>query len=166
MTDVDETWLPVPGYEGKYRVSSLGRVFSEPRPHARGGGIIHPRLKKRGYLTVVLSRDAKTEMRGVHQLVALAFLGPRPEKHEVRHLDGDPLNNRLTNLAYGTRSQQRRDDVRNGKHFCASKTHCPQGHPYDDINTKWYQGRRYCRACKRARGASDARKYRLRQRAS
>lgn len=27
------------------------------------------------------------------------------------------------------------------------KTHCPQGHPYDEENTKWYEGRRYCRAC-------------------
>jgi hypothetical protein len=32
----------------------------------------------------------------------------------------------------------------------AAKTHCPQGHPYDAENTRWYQGRRYCRACKRA----------------
>lgn len=27
------------------------------------------------------------------------------------------------------------------------KTHCPQAHPYDEENTKWYEGRRYCRAC-------------------
>jgi hypothetical protein len=27
------------------------------------------------------------------------------------------------------------------------KTHCPQGHAYDESNTRWYQGRRYCRAC-------------------
>jgi len=31
----------------------------------------------------------------------------------------------------------------------AAKTHCPQGHPYDEENTRWYQGRRYCKACKR-----------------
>lgn len=28
------------------------------------------------------------------------------------------------------------------------KTHCPQGHAYDDENTYFYRGRRYCRKCK------------------
>lgn len=32
-----------------------------------------------------------------------------------------------------------------------SKTHCPQGHRYDEENTRIYRGRRYCRACQRAR---------------
>jgi hypothetical protein len=27
------------------------------------------------------------------------------------------------------------------------RTHCPAGHPYDEVNTRWYQGRRYCRTC-------------------
>jgi hypothetical protein len=27
------------------------------------------------------------------------------------------------------------------------KTACPQGHPYDEQNTRWYRGRRYCKAC-------------------
>lgn len=31
-----------------------------------------------------------------------------------------------------------------------AKTHCPQGHPYDEANTQWYGGRRYCRGCKAA----------------
>lgn len=30
-----------------------------------------------------------------------------------------------------------------------AKTHCPQGHAYDEENTRWYEGRRYCRACAR-----------------
>jgi hypothetical protein len=32
-----------------------------------------------------------------------------------------------------------------------SKTHCPQGHPYDEANTRWYRNHRYCRACSRNR---------------
>lgn len=31
------------------------------------------------------------------------------------------------------------------------KTHCPSGHPYDAINTRVYDGRRYCRECLRIR---------------
>lgn len=48
----------------------------------------------------------------------------------------------------------------------AAKTHCPSNHPYDDANTRMYQGRRYCRACKRdfdARAAEE-RKVALEQR--
>lgn len=51
----------------------------------------------------------------VHQLVALTFLGPRPKGQEVRHLDGDPLNNAVTNLAYGTRSENILDVMRIGR---------------------------------------------------
>lgn len=29
----------------------------------------------------------------------------------------------------------------------ASKRHCPSDHAYDEANTHWYDGRRYCRAC-------------------
>ncbi|MFT5514061.1 MAG: hypothetical protein ACI80V_000162 [Rhodothermales bacterium] len=41
----------------------------------------------------------------MHQLVAWAFLGPEPRSDEpvvIRHLDGDPSNNRALNLAYGS----------------------------------------------------------------
>lgn len=34
--------------------------------------------------------------------------------------------------------------------LAARRTHCPQGHPYDEANTAWRQGRRKCRACDRA----------------
>lgn len=33
----------------------------------------------------------------------------------------------------------------------AKKTHCPQGHPYGEENTRWWRGHRICRACHRAR---------------
>jgi HNH endonuclease len=35
----------------------------------------------------------------------LAFVGPRPEGLEIRHLNGNPSDNRLTNLEYATRSR-------------------------------------------------------------
>jgi hypothetical protein len=43
-----------------------------------------------------------------------AFIGPRPENCEVRHLDGDPSNNRLDNLAWGTKAENQADKVRHG----------------------------------------------------
>jgi hypothetical protein len=84
--------------------------------------------------------------------VMLAFVGPCPEGMETRHLDGDPANNHRSNLKYGTRSQQRHDDVRHGRHNMARKTHCKRGHPFKTENTyEAPDGKRYCRSCRRAR---------------
>jgi hypothetical protein len=46
----------------------------------------------------------------VHVLVKETFNGPRPEKHDCCHLDGDKLNNRLDNLAWKTKSNHARED--------------------------------------------------------
>jgi hypothetical protein len=99
---------------------------------------------------VTLCSNGRQESWFVHQLVAAAFLGPRPDGLEVRHLDGDPLNNAVSNLAYGTRLENIQDKKRHGTDHNAKKTHCPQGHPYDAENTADYSGRRACRTCVRA----------------
>jgi hypothetical protein len=53
----------------------------------------------------------------VHVLVAEAFLPPRPTPaHEVRHWDGDRMNNAATNLRWGTRSDNVQDALRHGTH--------------------------------------------------
>lgn len=50
----------------------------------------------------------------VHQVVAKAFLGPRPPGQEVAHLNGDQLDNRAANLAYKTRAGNQADRVLHG----------------------------------------------------
>jgi len=44
--------------------------------------------------------------------VTEAFIGPYPPGQETRHLDGDPLNNSVGNLCYGTRAENMQDRVR------------------------------------------------------
>ena len=51
----------------------------------------------------------------VQHIVALAFLGERPERMDVRHIDGDKLNNKVDNLNYGTRSENNYDITEHGK---------------------------------------------------
>lgn len=115
-----EKWKDVPGYEGKYQVSDLGRVRSLPhkvRVVAHGteatrmspGRILRPGPKSSGHLTVSLGRHNSQQ---VHQLVMRAFVGPRPEGMEVCHNDGDPTNNALDNLRYDTRAENIRDAYR------------------------------------------------------
>ena len=106
---MNEIWKDVPEYEGLYQVSNLGNVRSYRRS-------IEPKLLKpgrmpRGHLSVALGRN---NSRCVHELVLLAFVGPAPHKHECRHLNGDPSDNRLKNLCWGTRSENIADAVRHG----------------------------------------------------
>jgi hypothetical protein len=55
----------------------------------------------------------KTEK--IHKLVAAAFLGSRPSGNDVRHWDGKKQNNHPANLQYGTRKDNERDKVRQGR---------------------------------------------------
>lgn len=147
-----EEWRPVCGWERLYEVSSDGRVRSLDRVDWRGqryrGRMLTLNVKSGGYLTVGLCDNGEHRTRAIHRLVAEAFLGPRPDGCEVRHLDGDPKNNRLANLAYGSPSENSLDRVRHGTDYNAGKTHCMHGHLFDDANTYIHpNGHRQCRAC-------------------
>jgi hypothetical protein len=141
----DETWRPIDGYDGKYWVSSLGRVRSFAT-NRTVGRLLVPHVRARNYPTVNLYWGRKRSNQYVHQLVAHAFLGPRPDGAEVRHLDGGRFNNRADNLAYGSKSENALDAVRHGAHAGARKTHCPQGHPYPR-RPEGAVGRRRCLRC-------------------
>jgi hypothetical protein len=162
-SDQIERWVDVPGYVGIYEVSDLGRVRSLNRlisnGHRRQGKILKPIPHGGGYELVNLWRDNRSRMHLIHRLVLTAFEGPAPVGTEALHADGDPANNRLSNLSWGTHAQNQADQVAHGTHVNASKDRCPQGHPYDDANTYHYPGRahRGCRTCRRQH-ARNARK--------
>ena len=124
-----EVWKDIPGYEGRYQASNLGRIRSLDRrvPCCRGATrLVRGRvLKSAGqktdpHLRVVLGHGAAGVL--VHRLVALTFQGPCPQGQEVRHLDGDPLNNCADNLAYGTRTENILDVYRIGRSWRGSAT--------------------------------------------
>lgn len=158
-----EEWRPIPGYEGFYQVSNLGRVRSLSRVTCYGrkmrGRILRQAVHPSGHLSVNLCADRSHRKGKVHQLVLFAFVGPPPPNCEALHGDGNPANNRIDNLTWGTRSENLLDAVRHGTHFHAKKTHCPQGHPYDVANTyRTLDGkRRMCRTCLRTRGENRTR---------
>jgi hypothetical protein len=65
-----------------------------------------------GHLSVAIGKGNSVL---VHILVMLAFVGPRPEGADVAHGDGDPTNNRLSNLRYATRGENNQDMVFHGR---------------------------------------------------
>lgn len=69
----------------------------------------------RGYLISRLNWAGKWMTKAHHTVVAEAFLGPRPEGHEVNHIDNNKHNNQLSNLEYLTRRDNRLQMYRDGR---------------------------------------------------
>ena len=107
--DMGEIWKPIPGYEGLYEVSDRGQV----RTFRRGanGRLLKPGRMPQGHLSVALGRG---NSQCVHKLVLLAFVGPPPFRCECLHKNGNPSDNQLQNLRWGTRSENIKDAVKHG----------------------------------------------------
>lgn len=142
-----EEWRPIPGFNDWYEVSNLGNVRSWS-PYMKGKPL-KPTPNAKGYLRVGLrTADGRSRWFYVHRLVLEAHVGPCPDGMQGAHGDGNPANNKASNLRWATQSENNLDAVRHGTHVDTRKTHCPQGHPYDEENTyRTPEGYRRCRAC-------------------
>lgn len=96
--------MDIPGYEGKYQVSNLGRVYSLKRRK-----MLKQLLAPNGYLRVRLyDRDPKGDIQLVHRLVAACFVLNPDYKPQVNHINGDKTDNRADNLEWVTQSENQR----------------------------------------------------------
>ena len=122
-----EVWKDIPGYEGYYQASNLGKIRSldhttivnckdgSVRIRPIKGKVIKPAKRNNyGHIGVSLVVEGKQKTMDVHTLIMITFVGPRPEGMVIRHLNDNPLDNRLDNLTYGTPQQNIVDAYNNG----------------------------------------------------
>lgn len=100
---IAEEWRDIPGYEGAYSASNMGRIMSLPRITYGGrrwkGRILSQQIVK-GYYKTSLYGEHDKKLVSVHRLVALAFL-PNPNNYPmINHKDENPLNNNVDNLEW------------------------------------------------------------------
>lgn len=92
-----EEWKDIIGYEGLYKISNKGRVWS-----CTYNRTLKPSTEKSGYKKIVLSKEGKLKTYRIHRLVALAFLKPVKNKEIVNHIDENKSNNYFLNLEWCT----------------------------------------------------------------
>lgn len=107
--DSVEEWRPIVGHEGRYEVSSRGRI--------RWVRVKTPYHEKNGYLTTLLASPGAIHQHALlHRQVAKAFL-PNPDNLPVvNHIDNDRSNNRVENLEWTTYKGNSEHMVRQGRH--------------------------------------------------
>lgn len=153
-----ERWAPIPGHEG-YEASDLGRVRSLDRTIVHKNGNVQ---RRRG-IVLRLWQDANGywicrcgdgRPYGVHVLVLSAFIGARPNGMFGLHNNGDSSDSRLSNLRWGTPTENSADTRRHGTNHYLNRTHCIRGHALsgDNLNPPELKakGHRTCRACVKA----------------
>lgn len=138
MSDGDSTtpieFRNVPGFPG-YRVGDNGAVQSCWKGKNVGSGKNYKRVRlmteewwnlkaasrRSRYPLVQLYQDGRLHTRPIHRLVLEAFVGPRKPDEQCRHLDGNPWNNHLSNICWGTALENKRDQIRHGTNVRGSR---------------------------------------------
>lgn len=109
-----EIWSAIPGYNGNFYASNLGRIKSCIKKER----ILKPRVDQDGYLRIRLTVGRRHRKHiFVHRLVMLTFVGECPPNYQVNHKNGIKSDNRLENLEYCTDSQNKRHAFDTGLRF-------------------------------------------------
>ena len=117
--NMKEIFKDIPGFEGYYQVSNLGRVKTlgngnSTNPFSSIEKVMKTKLNKSGYIHIKLRKDNKNIYTSVHRLVAMTFLENKENKSQVNHKDGNKTNNIVDNLEWVTSQENIIHSVKNG----------------------------------------------------
>ena len=114
-----EVWRDVHGYEGLYKVSDKGNIYSVRRLNSRGykcgGRVLTPTYNENGYLIIGLCKNGIKKSKRVHRLVAEAFVPNHNSYLEINHKDENKTNNNVENLEWCTREYNMNHGTRNAR---------------------------------------------------
>jgi len=117
-----ERWRLIPGFGGRYEISDQGRVRSNGQRILIATPTYSKETGRIRHVAVTLCDVDGRRVNGrIHRLVLQAFVGECPPGLECRHLDGDPTNNRVDNLRWGTHAENEEDRQRHGNIPCGSR---------------------------------------------
>lgn len=118
---MNEIWKDIKGYEYRYKISNHGRVKSLNRAVPRGNSffVVKERIRKipisnNGYKSLFLRNGEEYKGFTLHRLLAIHFIDNPLSKPCVNHIDGNKLNNKLSNLEWCTHSENNFHAVKNG----------------------------------------------------
>lgn len=87
-------------YKGKYLIYEDGRIFSLIR-----NKYLNPSINASGYYVVSIYVDGVKKQFKVHELVANSFIPNPNNKEAIHHIDGNKLNNSVSNLMWVTNKE-------------------------------------------------------------
>jgi hypothetical protein len=115
--------VPLDGFCDVYEVSESGDVRRCVQVRSHVPAILKQWVGRRGYPLISLQHDKIRVSCLVHQLVARAFLGERPDGYEINHRDGVKTHNHYSNLEYVTRSDNKRHAYSSGLYSTGEAHH-------------------------------------------
>lgn len=106
---MEEKWKDIPKYEGIYQISTMGRIKVTRNGDERI--LVGVLDKSTGYRRFSLYKDGKVKRAYVHRLVAESFIPNVENKPEIDHINTIRHDNRVENLRWVTRKENRNNPI-------------------------------------------------------